>query len=71
MKMSTTTNGDRREHDPDEDHVRIGELILADDRRRLDAEAATTSTKIARIKTRSMAKLPLPNLVGNNVERGR
>ena len=31
VSESTIDDTDRREHDPDENHVGIGELVLADD----------------------------------------
>ena len=61
---------DRREHDADEEHVRIGELILADDRRRPDAEAGNDEHEDGPDQDKKHGELPLSNLVGKAVERG-
>ena len=55
---------------PMKQHVWIGELMLADDRRSPDAEAGDDQHEDGPDQDKKHGKLPLSELVGNAVERG-
>ena len=62
---------DRRQHDAEEQHVGIGELILADDRRRPDAKAGNHEHENGPDQYKKHGKLPRSDFVGRAAERGK
>ena len=69
VSRSATTMSDGGEHDPDEDDVGIGELVLADDPGGPDAEAGDDEDENGSDQHEKHGEGPLPDLVGEMGEQ--